>query len=266
MGKVKKDSLGDRMKTRYEDRTRFLLPARTYTILRVDGRAFHTWTKGLEKPYDKRFITWMDHAAEALVKEIAGSRFAYVQSDEISVLITDFDQIITEAWFDANIQKITSVAASIATAAFNHSVQNWVGSTKKPATFDARVFTIPDPVEVENYFIWRQKDAERNSVALLAQHHYSAKELHGKNIITQLEMIHKAGDDWAKHPDGFKRGRVIRRLDSTVDGHTIVGVDPAAPVFTRKRDYLEAMIPRHWEEMSQRLDRIYGKGPEGEDS
>lgn len=261
MTKSKKDSLGDRMKSRYEDRTRYLLPARTYTILRVDGRAFHTWTKGLEKPYDKRFMTWMDRAAEALVTEIVGSRFAYVQSDEISVLVTDFDQITSEAWFDANIQKLASVAASVATAAFNSAVQNYVGSTRKPATFDARVFTIPDPVEVANYFIWRQKDAERNSVSLLSQNYYSAKQLHGKNTAAQHELIHQAGDNWAKHPSGFKRGRIIRRIGDPVI-RTVVTVDPDAPVFA-KSSYLDEMIPRHWEDLSQRMDRIHG---EGEDS
>jgi tRNA(His) guanylyltransferase len=257
VAKTKKDSLGDRMKTRYEDRTRFQLPARTYTILRVDGRAFHTWTKGLTRPYDLDFITWMNRAAEALVKEMAGSRFAFVQSDEISVLLTDFDQITSEAWFDANIQKITSVAASIATAAFNAAVQNYVGSTRKPATFDARVFTIPDPVEVANYFIWRQKDAERNSVQMLAQHHYTAKELSGKNIATQHEMIHKAGDNWAKHPDGFKRGRIIRRIgDPTIK--TVITGDPDCPVFTRATKYLDSMIPRVHETDSERSDRVFG--------
>lgn len=262
MAKAKKDTLGDRMKSRYEDRTRYLLPARTYTILRVDGRAFHTWTKGLETPYDKRFMTWMDRAAEALVMEIAGSRFAYVQSDEISVLATDFDEITSEAWFDANIQKLTSVAASIATAAFNAAVQTYVGSVRRPATFDARVFTIPDPVEVANYFIWRQKDAERNSVSLLSQHYYTAKQLHGKNVAAQHELIHQAGDNWAKHPTGFKRGRVIRRLDTGIDLRKHVGVDNEAPVFA-KSDYLDELIPRHWEDFSQRMDRIHG---EGEDS
>lgn len=236
------------MKARYEDRTRFQLPARTYLILRADGRAFHTWTKGLERPYDTRFMTWMDHTAEALIKEIAGAQFAYVQSDEISVLITDFDQISTEGWFDNNVQKMVSVGASIATAAFASTLQNYVGSTRKVPTFDARVFTIPDPTEVANYFIWRQKDAERNSVSMLSQHYYSAKQLNGKNIAAQHEMIHKAGDNWAKHPDGYKRGRVVRRMPDTAGWR--LRVDADAPVFTRDREYLKKLIPIHWEEPS----------------
>src|ERR1035437_6928588 len=102
--KPRTDSLGDRMK-RYEATTRFLLPRRTYTILRVDGRAFHTWTRGLEKPYDLNFMYCMDSAAIALCEEIAGSRFAYVQSDEISVLGVDFLDIKPEPWLDRNGQQ-----------------------------------------------------------------------------------------------------------------------------------------------------------------
>jgi tRNA(His) 5'-end guanylyltransferase len=246
----KKDSLGDRMKARYEDRWRFMLPVRTYTIIRADGRAFHTWTKKLERPYDTRFMTWMDHAAEALVKEISGARFAFVQSDEISVLIVDFENIDTEPWFDGIVQKIASVSASIATAAFNSAVQNYVGSTLPPATFDSRVFIIPDPVEVENYFIWRQKDAERNSVTMLAQKYFSHKQLEGKNTTERQELIHQAEDDWAKHPVGFKRGRVVRRLSLTKDEgeRSHVAVDSNTPVFTRDRSYLQSLIPRIWKE------------------
>jgi tRNA(His) 5'-end guanylyltransferase len=101
----KNDSLGDRMKANFEDRTRFFLPRRTYTILRVDGRAFHTWTRGLTKPHDRDFMACMDAAAIALCKEVAGAKFAFVQSDEISVLATDFEDEGSQAWFDGNIQK-----------------------------------------------------------------------------------------------------------------------------------------------------------------
>ena len=108
----RKDALGDRMK-RYENVTRFTLPRRTYTILRVDGRAFHSWTKGLEKPYDLNFMECMDRAAIALCSQIAGAQCAYVQSDEISVLCVDFLDIATEPWFDGSVQKFASVGASI---------------------------------------------------------------------------------------------------------------------------------------------------------
>src|SRR5271168_3243767 len=118
MAKSRRDALGDRMK-RYEATTQLVLPRRTYTILRVDGRSFHTWTKGLEKPYDREFMSFMDMAAIELCKQIPGAQFAYVQSDEISVLAVDFLDINTEPWFDGVVQKWASVAASIASTEFN---------------------------------------------------------------------------------------------------------------------------------------------------
>jgi tRNA(His) 5'-end guanylyltransferase len=256
--KPKNDTLGDRMKSLYEDRTRFMLPRRTYTILRVDGRAFHTWTRGLSKPYDKDFMSCIDGAALALCEEIAGTRFAFVQSDEISLLATDFDTVESQPWFDGNIQKWASVASGIAGAAFNARVADFMlsakssklGSTKKPnAVFDARVFTIPDYIEVENYFIWRQRDAERNSLTLLASAYASHKELHGKSASDRHEIIHAAGDNWAKHPAGFKRGRIIRRnceFETNLSNQGRWHVDAETPVFTRNRSYLRKMIPRHW--------------------
>ena len=122
MGEPKRDSLGDRMKANYEDRYRVMLPRRTYTIVRVDGEAFHTWTRGLHEPYDRLLMLCMDCVALVLCKEVAGAELAFVQSDEVSVLLTDFRKIETEAWFDGNLQKIGSVCASTATAAFNQKV------------------------------------------------------------------------------------------------------------------------------------------------
>jgi tRNA(His) 5'-end guanylyltransferase len=211
-----KDDLGTRMKEQYENRTRYLLPRRTYTIIRLDGKAFHTFTKGMRRPYDAFLMGMMDKTAEGLVATIQGVQFAYTQSDEISLLLTDFDKPTTDAWFDGNIQKIVSVSASIATAAFNAAYWAYkiqVDKTElwdlKTALFDSRVFTIPDAVEVENYFIWRQKDAVRNSIAMTAQSLYSHKELNGKSSNEQQEMIHQKGQNWNDMPDGFKRGRMI---------------------------------------------------------
>ena len=171
-----KDNLGDRMKDYYESRTKSLLPRRTYTIIRIDGKAFHTYTRGLERPFDDKLINDMDETAKYLCKNIQGAKFAFVQSDEISVLLTDFDKLQTSAWFDGSIQKITSISASLATAKFNELRPN------KIALFDSRTFTIPSNVEVENYFIWRQQDTVRNSISSVAQSLYSSKELHKVNV------------------------------------------------------------------------------------
>ena len=205
-----KDAIGDRMKNQYENRTRIFLPRRTYTIIRLDGKAFHTFTKDMERPYDKNFMTVMNETAKFICEEIQGAKIAYVQSDEISVLLTDFDKITTDAWFDGNIQKIVSVGASLATAKFNDVFKYEFDPLEtKMAFFDARTFTIPDRTEVSNYFIWRQKDAVRNSIAMTAQNLYSHKELEGKSSKDQLDMIYEKGDNWNKMPSGFKRGRIV---------------------------------------------------------
>lgn len=210
-----RDDLGDRMKRNYENRTRVSLPRRTHTIIRLDGKAFHSFTKGCERPFDTDLMDAMNFTAGMLCKEIQGARFAFVQSDEISLLLTDFEKPTTDAWFDGNIQKMASVAASIATAAFNAHWQSRVLQEGRGllfndfALFDARVFTIPDTVEVVNYFIWRQQDATRNSIAMAAQSVYSHKELHGKSSDEQQEMLHQKGINWNDYPVGFKRGRAI---------------------------------------------------------
>lgn len=224
-----KDALGDRIKGQYEDRTRYLLPRRTYTIIRVDGKAFHTLTKGFERPYDRDLMDLMDHTAIRLCEEIQGAKFAYVQSDEISILVTDFESEQTCAWFDGNVQKMASISAAIATAEFNEELydlafaqadtykgaeakwfRNEYGQPKK-AYFDSRVFTIPDPMEVENYFIWRQNDASRNSVQMAARTQYSHKTLEGKGIPDLHNLLHDKGINWNDYTSGEKRGRIIMK-------------------------------------------------------
>lgn len=213
------DSLGDRMKSSYEDRTRYYLPRRTYTILRLDGAHFHTYTKGLKRPFDADLIADMNSAIIAMLPELQGAVFAYTQSDEISVLLTDFAQPTTSAWFDGNLQKMTSVAASIMTAEFNkirwqrfvdHKSTNLIGNENSTAYFDCRAFTIPDRTEVMNYMRWRQQDCIRNSVSMVAQSNFSHKELHGKSQSDMHEMLHQKGVNWATDfSDGEKNGRLI---------------------------------------------------------
>lgn len=240
-----------RMKAQYEDRFRILLPRRSYTIIRVDGRAFHTWTRGMERPYDKGLMAAMDEVALALCKECSGAQIGYVQSDEISILLTDFSKDDTAAWFDNNLQKLCSISASISTAIFN---AQWSG--KKLAQFDSRVFQIPDPTEVENYFIARQKDAVRNSVAMLAQHYCSHTELHKVSVERMHDKIHEKGDNWNNHPVRFKHGAAVVKMPvPAYVKETKVGpveipehddwkvVEP--PVFTKDREWLSSRIPHH---------------------
>lgn len=202
--------LGDRMK-RYEEPYRHTLPRRVYTVTRVDGRAFHSYLRGCERPYDTVFMAQMDEVAQALCKEISGARFAYVQSDEISVLSTDFGSHGTEPWFGGDLAKHLSLAAAVASATLTR-LRPVTAQGSPIATFDARVFTLADPVEVANYFLWRQKDAVRNSISMTAQTHFSPRRLHGVNTDQMQEMLwHEARVNWNDQPDGFKRGRVVFR-------------------------------------------------------
>lgn len=201
---MKNLSLGDRMKSYYEDRFKQFLPRRSYTLMRIDGKAFHTYTKGLERPFDAKLMDDMDATAAFLCEEIQGAQFAYVQSDEISILITDFAKFSTQAWYDGNIQKMTSVSASLATAKFNELRPG------KLAFFDSRVWMLPSRSEVLNYFLWRHQDAVRNSVSSLAQSLYSHRELNKKNTDEQKKMCVEKGTNWETEiSDGAKYGRLI---------------------------------------------------------
>lgn len=237
----KKDSLGDRMKADYENRTRFTLPRRTYTIIRLDGKAFHTYTRNLERPFDRKLIDDLKTAAIETCEEIQGAQFAYLQSDEISILLTDFKTITTEAWFDNNLQKMVSVAASIFTANFNLIRQLKFNS--ELAYFDARAFTIPDPIEVANYFVWRQKDWVRNSIQMAAQSVYSQKQLHGKNNEQMQEMLFMKGINWSKYAEDLKNGTIVSKEQGFQLGSQVWTFQPA-PVFTQKPEFLLELIDR----------------------
>ena len=253
------DPLGNHLKSSYEDVYRTHIPRRTYAIVRIDGKAFHTFTKGLEKPYCQPLADSLDEATVALASQMMGTKFAYSQSDEISFLLTDFDKENTEAWFSGNIQKIASVSASIFTAHFNRAWGNRVEDAQL-ATFDSRVFVIPTAQEVANYFVWRQQDSIRNSLNSLASVHFSHKSLQGTNSLDKRSMLNDIGFDWTTIPNEFRRGRVIRKVGQrrTVSythkktGQTISqeiddtlwSVDRDIPAFEGS-DYLYSLIPEH---------------------
>lgn len=273
-----KDTLGDRMKNFYEDRFRYYLPRRAYTIIRVDGKAFHSYTKGLSRPFDFGLISDMDQTAAYLCKNIMGAKFAYVQSDEISVLLTDFDDLSTQAWFDNNLQKMASVASSMATAKFNElrlkrnlKIIEDIRRPDEPfldldkqklAMFDARVFQIPSAMEVENYFIFRQQDATRNSISSVAQSMFSHKELHGKSTDEMQEMIFQEGINWNDYLYREKRGGVVSKVEVKVpnvnklEAVESTNITPEkmfttrtkwetveTPIFTKDRGFLRGLIP-----------------------
>lgn len=256
---MKNDELGERMKENYENRTRYMLPRRSYTIIRLDGKAFHTYTKGFKRPYDLGLMRIMDQTAIALCERIQNVKLAYVQSDEISIVLTDFETIHTDAWFGGNVQKIASVSASIATAHFNNGMyldEDIMASMEKIAYFDSRVYTIPDRTEVQNYLVWRQQDATRNSIQMGAQSLYSQKLLNGMNASKLQDMMHEKGVNWNNYPAGFKRGRVILKekaeqvlvpgINEYIDRMRWASFEP--PIFTQDIEFLKSRIPQIGEE------------------
>lgn len=193
MAQVSRDSLGDRMKG-YEDCFRFRLPERLPVVVRVDGRAFHSLN--LKKPFDYEFEHAMVFATEDLVAE-TNAVVSFTASDEISLILWPWVRNESQAWFGNNLQKITSICASVATARLNDYATNLEPDlTDKYLHFDARAFVLPNWVEVTNYLLWRQKDWKRNSISMLAQAHFSQKALQGKSITEQLSMLSDNGVDW----------------------------------------------------------------------
>lgn len=199
---MRKDSLGDRMKD-YENNYRYYLTKKTPVILRLDGKAFHTFTKNFEKPYARDLRQAMIDTTENLLKEIQGAKLAYVQSDEISILLDDLDKPETSAWFGNNLQKIVSISAATASVYFNQCLQT------HSALFDARAFNIPE-AEIYNYFKWRQLDWIRNSVQMLGQAHYSHKQLNGKSCEDIKKMLSKEKNiNWENEAAWWKYGTFI---------------------------------------------------------
>lgn len=200
--------IGERIK-RYEQVSKYALLPRGYVFVRVDGKAFHTFTRNMARPYDNNLIEAMVTTGERCAKEMMGFKLGYHQSDEFSFLLTDLDSYETQIWFDGEIQKITSVAASMFTAYFN----DIMGGTC--AMFDARAFNVPTE-DVPNVFLWRQQDWERNSLQMLCQTYFSQKQLHGKGKEEMHEMLFSVGANWANLPDYQKNGTFITKSGERV--------------------------------------------------
>lgn len=178
------------MKEYYELPSRHKLTRRVPVIIRLDGKAFHTFTRGLQKPFCPDLHFAMVWAARALSEEMQGFKACYVQSDEASFLLTDYDQLSTDAWFGYVKSKLESISASIFTANFNAVFMQWLGY------FDARAFNVPRE-DVTNYFLWRMLDWKRNSLQMYCQSMFSATELQNKTAVDQHEMLHSKGCNWA---------------------------------------------------------------------
>jgi len=250
------DSLGDRMK-QYEHQTRVVLPRRCYTLMRFDGKNFHTFTRGFERPFSIVLRNAMDAAALAVCKEASGCKLGYLQSDEITIVLTDFDGLTTQPYLDGVVQKLTSILATTVANAFNQQMQRELfkgplGSIDsdhaaelidklidyKKAKFDARVWTVADSYEAFNAFKWRQDDATRNAIQMVAQSLYSHSELHGKDQNALQEMSFQKGVNFNDIPTKYKRGSFVIRTD---DGWV---VDDEAPIINQDRQYFFTRVPQ----------------------
>lgn len=264
----------------YENITRNYLTRRVPAIIRLDGKAFHTFTRGMVKPFDPIMTQAMQQTMKSLCENIQGCVLGYTQSDEITLVLTDYATIKTDAWFGYNIQKAVSVAASMATLAFDREFiiahGDWFdksfdnGESDQPgfsqldslctsrqhcAMFDARIFSIPKE-EVCNCLIWRQQDATRNSIEAVGQAYFSQKELDKKNQSDVQEMLwSKFGVNWNNLPVENKRGSccIKQSFQAPMDDPRNPGqqitvarrrwvVDHEIPIFTQDRGYIEKLL------------------------
>jgi tRNA(His) guanylyltransferase len=204
------EKLGDRMKS-YEAITERRLMPLLPTLARVDGRAFHTFTRGLDRPYDLGMVKAMHETAEWLAKETNAS-MTYTQSDEITLLWHSTDPK-SQIWFDGRHSKMVSQIAALATLCFYRACESHIPPQykQKLPSFDARVWQVPNRAEGVNVFLWRELDATKNSITMAASAFYSPKELHGKSGSEKQDMLMRKGINWNNYPAFFKRGTYFQR-------------------------------------------------------
>lgn len=290
------DDLGCRMKTFYEQIPKTKLMRRCPVAIRIDGRAFHTFTRGFQKPFDEVLIKSMQETMKYLCENIQGCVLGYTQSDEITLILVDYKKLTSSAWFDYEVQKICSISASMATMAFNKFFENYVdvyrfikwdsiskkyedgtqeyiqillNAVEKGAMFDARCFNIPKE-EVTNLVYWRQLDASRNSIQMVGQANFSHKELQNKscNDIQDMLMTQK-GINWNDLPTYQKRGSCCIKTEENVTKNNFVekikfGEDRKKTVVNIERSnwIIDTDIPIFRNESREYIDRLVFVGEE----
>lgn len=266
------DELGKRMKTYYEQIPQTKLMRRTPVAIRIDGKAFHTFTRNFNKPFDEVLVNSMYATMKYLCENIQGCVLGYTQSDEITLILVDYKKLNSSAWFDYEVQKMCSIAASMATMAFNkyfyQEALNWYSkmqpitladeqaivaqfqvykqAAEKGAMFDARCFNIPKE-EATNLLYWRQVDAVRNSIQMVARAYFSHAECQDKNTTDLQEMLfQKYGINWNDYPVNLKRGACCSKVWNFKNGEEMRSewqVDFNIPMFKGEgRDYVERLI------------------------
>ena len=270
------DDLGTRMKMYYELSSKTRLLRRIPVAIRIDGRAFHTFTKHFAKPFDHVLMDAMQQTMLRLCKDIQGCILGYTQSDEITLVLCDFERLNSAAWFDYEVQKLCSVSASMATLYFNkeftkrydkwfcdqktidlvtesNDLDNaYAEAAKTGAMFDARCFNIPKE-EVTNLIYWRQLDATRNSIEMVGHYYFKQSELHKKSCSDIQDMLmEKHNINWNNFEVREKRGsccikvpEVVMTADSEDYTHMVWKIDNDIPIFKGEgRDYIEKLIPK----------------------
>ena len=270
------DDLGTRMKEFYEQVPKTRLVRRMPVAIRIDGKAFHTFTRGFRKPFDDILIKTMQETTKYLCENIQGCVFGYTQSDEITLILVDYKKLTSSAWFDYEVQKMCSIAASMATMIFNkifkEEVENFIEeggafslaqlnynqmkmepylkAIEKGAMFDARCFNIPKE-EVTNLIYWRQLDATRNSIQMVGQANFSHKELQNKSCNDIQDMLHEQkGINWNDYPTVCKRGTAViytnyQNPQSLTDKDIVKGwkIDTEMPILKGEdRAYVDDLV------------------------
>ena len=231
----------------YEAVSDTCLTCRVPAVLRVDGKSFHTFTRGMERPFDRALMTTMQRTMQYLCENIQGCVFGYTQSDEITLVLTDYETIQTDAWFGYRVQKMASVAASMATLAFNRFFQEEYPSRPErfnQAMFDARVFSVPKE-DVCNCLIWRQKDATRNSIQSTGYAFLTKSRMHGLSSDQVQELLWSEKQiNWNNYPTDCKRGAGCYKVEVMVDdvARRKWIIDRDIPIFTQDRDYVERWL------------------------
>lgn len=229
------DSLGDRQKG-YEESSRRFFPRRMPLMIRLDGCSFHTFTREMKRPFDMKLIESINTVAIKLCTKISGAQVAYVQSDEITILIHSYKKLESQPWFDNCQEKIESVSAGMASSYLSQIYG-------KDVFFDSRAWVMPES-DVNNNFVWRQNDCTRNSLQMLARSLYSHKELNGKKTIDLHNLVLAKNEDWNKLPISLQRGRCVVKQQSNLNG-TIRNkwtVDENIPIFSKDSDYIKKFL------------------------
>lgn len=211
------DPLGDRLKAQEQAEAGRRARSDQPLMARLDGKAFHTFTRGLQRPYDVRLSTLMVDTSKFLVEK-THAKVAYTQSDEISLYWVNTDPLAESSYmFDGKYQKLTSVLASMAGAFFTKHLDRLPEKEDQIAVFDCRVWNVPDMRDVYLNFLWRQDDAIKNSISMAAQAHFSHKQLHGIGSEQKKQMLRDINRPWEEEPLFFRMGTFVQRVVRMVE-------------------------------------------------